>query len=336
MSVWVPPDWPRGRPGHRDPGTEPQVAVSGDDDDAVVDADDGADSGDGLGGVRRIDSGTTPDRHPRTVGARPSYGERHADYGERHADYGERRPVYGERRPAYGERRPAYGERRPLLVDEPVPRSAREGRGRGQDNGGGRSRRRRRDGVEANARLTGSTAAVLLVLLAAEGVTILSIRPLLSAHVFIGMLLLPPVLLKIGSTTWRFARYYLGDPEYRRKGAPPPLLRLLGPIVVVLTVTVLATGIALLLAPLSMRSTLLLLHKGSFVVWLIVMAVHVLGHLLDTARLAPRDWYHRTRRQVKGAGARQWLVASSIAVGLVLGAVMLPHVGTWLTAFGHG
>jgi hypothetical protein len=40
---------------------------------------------------------------------------------------------------------------------------------------------------ERNARLTGSTAAVLVALLALDGVTILFVRPLLSLHEFIGM-----------------------------------------------------------------------------------------------------------------------------------------------------
>ena len=200
------------------------------------------------------------------------------------------------------------------------------------------SARRRRDGVEANARLTGSTAAVLLVLLAAEGLTILRIRPLLTPHIFIGMLLVPPVLLKMGSTLWRFARYYAGDPEYRRKGPPPLLLRLLGPVVVALTTVVFGTGLALLLGPLSWRSRLLLLHKASFIAWLVVMTLHVLGHLLDTARLAPRDWLRRTRQQVDGAGLRQWAVATSMAMGLVLAFLVVPEIGPWLVAGvpGHG
>jgi cytochrome c biogenesis protein CcdA len=138
----------------------------------------------------------------------------------------------------------------------------------------------------------------------------------------------------MGSTTWRFARYYVGSPEYRRKGPPPMLLRLLGPIVVVLTVAVFATGIALLLGPQGWRSQMLLLHKASFVLWLAAMALHVLGHLLDTARLAPRDWYWRTRRQVRGAGLRQWAIATSLALGLVLGLLVVPRIGPWL-ASGH-
>ena len=210
----------------------------------------------------------------------------------------------------------------PPAYDDPTPRRTR----------------RCRDGVEGNSRLTGSTAAVLLVLLAAEGLTILQVRALLTPHVFIGMLLVPPVLLKMGSTTWRFARYYLGSPEYRRKGPPPMLLRLLGPIVVVLTLAVFATGIALLLGPSAWRSQLLLLHKASFVLWLGAMTLHVLGHLLDTARLAPRDWFGHTRRQVRGAGLRQWAIATSVALGLVLAVLVVPRVGPWLAAGhpGHG
>jgi hypothetical protein len=172
------------------------------------------------------------------------------------------------------------------------------------------------------------------VLLAAEGVTILRIRVLLTPHVFIGMLLVPPVLLKMGSTIWRFARYYLGDPAYRRKGPPLPIFRLIGPVVVVLTLAVFGTGIALLVGPRSWRSELLQLHRDTFIVWLAVTAVHVLGHLADTARLAPRDWLRRSRHQVDGAGARQWAIAASMTLGLILAVVVVPRVGPWLI-IGH-
>ncbi len=184
-------------------------------------------------------------------------------------------------------------------------------------------------GVEGNARLTGMTAVVLLVLLAAEGFTILRIGRLLTLHVVVGMVLVPPTLLKIGSTTWRFARYYLGSPQYTRKGPPPALLRLLGPFVVVLTIAVIGTGIALLLGPASSRSEFSFLHKATFVVWLAVMSLHVLAHIADTARLAPKDFYRRTRRQVRGAGARQWALVGALCVGLLLAAAVAPKVGPW-------
>src|SRR5487761_1124144 len=204
--------------------------------------------------------------------------------------------------------------------------------------GGRRERLPGLDPGEANARLTGGMAAVLFVLLAAEGLTILQIRGLLSEHVFIGILLVPPVLVKTGSTTYRFARYYLGTPAFRQKGPPAALLRLLGPFVVLLTFAVLATGIALLLVGPSLRSAMLTLHKASFILWIIAMTVHVLGHLADTARLAPRDWMRRTRRQVTGASARQWTIAASLVAGVLLGLLFLGRVAPWLasvTRLGH-
>lgn len=186
------------------------------------------------------------------------------------------------------------------------------------------------DGVEANARLTTMTAVVLLVLLAAEGYTILGVHAHLTLHVVIGMILVPPVILKVGSTSWRFARYYLGSPAYRQKGPPPMLLRLLGPIVVVLTLAVLGSGIALLLAPSSARQELLLLHKATFILWLGAMAVHVLGHLVETMQLAPKDFYWRTRSQVRGAGKRQWALVGSLVLGVLLAVAVAPKVGPWI------
>jgi hypothetical protein len=182
------------------------------------------------------------------------------------------------------------------------------------------ARRAKKDdaGVAGNARLTAANAVVLLVLLAVEGVTILRVRQLISPHVFIGMVLIPPVLVKVASTTWRFVRYYRGAPAYRRKGPPPVLLRLLGPVVVILTLVLLASGVGLLLVSPSWMSLLL--------------KVHVLGHLGEVLRLAPRDWLRRTRRDVTGAGLRQWLIAASLVVGVLLGFLLLSRVGPWLAS----
>ena len=47
-------------------------------------------------------------------------------------------------------------------------------------------------GAEGNERLTAITGAVLLVLFAAEGLTILSIHQLITVHFFVGMLLIGP------------------------------------------------------------------------------------------------------------------------------------------------
>jgi hypothetical protein len=191
-------------------------------------------------------------------------------------------------------------------------------------------------GPEGNARLTGATAAVLLVLLAAEGFTVLRVGALLTPHVAIGMILVPFVAVKIGSTGWRMAKYYLGDAAYRERGAPPILLRLLGPLVVLLTALLFASGIALLLVPHSLRQETMFVHKASFVLWFGAMAIHVLSHVLETSRLAPADLMSRTRSQVSGAGTRLWVQAGCLVVGIILAVVMVPTIGPWLAGGGIG
>ncbi|MGH9096612.1 MAG: hypothetical protein ACRDWB_04245, partial [Acidimicrobiales bacterium] len=91
---------------------------------------------------------------------------------------------------------------------------------------------------------------------------------------------------------------------------------------------------ALLLTPTGWHSRMLLLHKVSFILWIAAMVVHVLGHLFDTARLAPRDWMRRTRQEVNGAGLRQWSIAASLVVGLLLAFITVPEVGRWLVTGG--
>jgi hypothetical protein len=186
-----------------------------------------------------------------------------------------------------------------------------------------------RDGVEGNARLTAAAAAVLLLLLAAEGATWLSVQSLLRAHVFIGFALIPPTLLKIGATGYRFARYYTGAAGYRGKGPPKLVLRLLGPVVILTTGALLASGVGLGLTRGSTRALLLSCHKASFVVWFAAMTVHVLGHALDVARVGPRDWRAAPRSVIGGVGARRWLIAVVIVVGCFAGVVGLQALGSW-------
>jgi hypothetical protein len=184
------------------------------------------------------------------------------------------------------------------------------------------------DGVEENARLTAATAVVLLGLLATEGVTIVFLRPLLSVHVFVGMMLIPPVALKLGATGWRFARYYLGDAAYRLKGPPHPFMRLLvAPGVVLTTVFVLGTGVALLVMGPS-GGVVRGLHKASFVLWFGAMGLHVLGHVLKLPGLVAADVRRRTR--LPSARARALLLLGSLMAGAVLAASTLHLAQPWL------
>ncbi len=189
-----------------------------------------------------------------------------------------------------------------------------------------------RGGTEGNARLTGLTALVLLVLLAAEGATIPFIRSQLTLHIFLGVLLIPPVLLKVATTFWRFARYYTGASDYVAKGPPHAFHRLLvAPLVVASTAGLFGTGV-LLIALHPQRGLVLGLHKASFIVWLWAMSAHVLGHVLKVPGLAKAD----LDRVVPGSGLRQFLVAGAIVAGIVVALATLPLAHDWATwAAGH-
>ena len=68
-----------------------------------------------------------------------------------------------------------------------------------------RLRRLFQGGSDGNARLTAAAAVVLLVLLAAEGLTLLGgVGRLLTPHIFIGLLLIPPVVadVSMGNATY--------------------------------------------------------------------------------------------------------------------------------------
>jgi hypothetical protein len=182
-------------------------------------------------------------------------------------------------------------------------------------------------GIDGNTALTCAAAAVLTALLLAEGVTIIDMGGLRTPHMVVGLILIPPVLVKLASTGWRFARYYLRAPAYREKGPPLPALRLLAPVLVVTTVAVFATGIALL--ALGRRSdTLIEIHKVSFIVWAVVFGVHFLAHVPRMARSVTGDW------RLRGAWARLALVGGSVLVGVAAALALLSPITGW--HHGHG
>ena len=154
-------------------------------------------------------------------------------------------------------------------------------------------------GVEGNGRLTAVNGMLLIGLLAVEGVTILNVRGLITLHIYLGLLLFGPVLLKCASTGYRFLRYYRGRRPYLEKGPPPLVLRALGPVVVLSSLAVLGTGLGLVFTKPGHGNLLLTLHKASFIVWFAVMVVHVLGHVFEAAVLSWRELRgpaHRPRR----------------------------------------
>jgi hypothetical protein len=184
-------------------------------------------------------------------------------------------------------------------------------------------------GTDGNEQLTAITGATLLVLLAIIGVTILRIGQLISVHLFVGLMLIGPVVLKMASTGYRFVRYYSGSRPYRAKGPPPVVLRLIAPGVVVSTLAVFVSGVVLLFDGPRHRSTLLLIHKAGFFVWLAVTALHVIGHL-------PGFWTSfrgadsvRDETGIPGTPGRWMALAGALLAGLVIAIVLIPRFSAW-------
>jgi hypothetical protein len=189
-------------------------------------------------------------------------------------------------------------------------------------------RRDRFGGTEGNEILTTATAVVLTALLIAEGLTILRMHGLVSAHMFIGMVLIPPVLLKLGSTGYRAVRYYTGSRAYRAIGPPLLPLRLLAPVLVATTIVVFVTGVLLLVKG-HKSDTLLQIHQVSFIVWGVVFAVHFLAYLPRMVRSLRADWGAARREAVPGAGLRGLLLTAAVGGGAALALSLLPAMNAW-------
>src|SRR5437773_5385658 len=173
-----------------------------------------------------------------------------------------------------------------------------------------RTMRGRSGGSAGNEQLTAVVATVLIVLLAIEGATLLQLRSLLTVHAFVGMLLIPLIALKLASTGWRMLRYYRGADEYVRRGPPNLALRVVvSPVLVLSTVVLFGTGVALLALD-QTEGTVVALHKATFLVWLGAAGVHVLAHVLRLPRLL--------RQRARGAALRLALVAGTVVAGGLL------------------
>lgn len=212
-----------------------------------------------------------------------------------------------------------------------MPRDGSRPESAGRRAYSGFARRIRGGGSDGNEQLTTVTGMILIVLLAVIGVTIPDLRGLISVHLFVGLVLLGPVVLKMASTGYRFMRYYTHNPEYRRKGPPELILRVIGPVVVVSTVGVFVTGIALLIVGPNNRNPWLLLHKVTFIVWVVFMGLHVLGHLPAIGRALGigRKGDEQLAGAAPGTVGRWIAITSAVVAGVILALVLIPDFSAW-------
>jgi len=185
--------------------------------------------------------------------------------------------------------------------------------------------------VVGNERMTALAGAVLLVLIVVELVTAARLRTLLDAHVFVGVLLAGPLAVKIGSTGYRFLRYYTRSPAFVRRGPPRLALRVLAPLLIAMTLVVIGSGIGLVVTGPTQAGPLLPLHGFSVLIWLPLIAIHVFAYIWRVPHLVADDWSKSSVQQARGRGWRLGTNLGALLLGTLAAILVLPAAAPWIT-----
>ena len=179
-------------------------------------------------------------------------------------------------------------------------------------------------GPRANQRLTALTGAVVLPLAVLVLLTGLFFGDLWRAHYFIGYVLLPVALVKMGSTAYRMVRYYLQSGLHRHVRPPYLLARLASPALVVSVVVLFVSGIAMWLTH-SQGDPWGWIHTDAAVAFSGIVLLHLGMYLPETLRATqddvrptpPTTSSQRTRRlAVVGAALLAGLLLALATIGL--------------------
>jgi hypothetical protein len=185
--------------------------------------------------------------------------------------------------------------------------------------------------VVGNERMTALAGAVLLVLILVELVSAAILRTLLSVHVFVGVLLAGPLVVKLGSTGNRFLRYYTGSPAFVRRGPPRLALRVMAPLFIATTLVVIGSGIGLVVTGPRHAGPLLPLHGFSVLVWLPLIAIHVFAHIRRVPHLVADDWSNPSSRSLApGRGLRLGMNLGALICGALASILLLPAAVPWI------
>jgi hypothetical protein len=182
-----------------------------------------------------------------------------------------------------------------------------------------------------NARLTALVGLLILLgPVAVELATIvLGVHSHMSLHVFVGLALIPAVVLKLASTGWRFARYYTRSQAYVEHGAPRVTMRLLAPLFVAATVVLFSSGNAMGVLQGHGLVVARRLHGPASVLWSVLFGVHALVYLkralVDGSREVTAD-----EPPVAGRRRRGYAIAVVVALGLAVGAATVPAQHRWV------
>ena len=180
-------------------------------------------------------------------------------------------------------------------------------------------------GTVGNEILTSAAGLALVGVIVVEVVTIIDIAGLTGTHMFIGLVLIPLVILKLGTTGYRAVRYYSGSVSYRALGTLLMLLRVIAPLFVAATLVILVTGVVLM-ADGHKAGSVLEVHKVSFIVWVVLLGVHLLAYFVRALRLVLADLRVTKGDVAPGIGIRTMLLVSALGGGVALASALLPTI----------
>jgi len=172
---------------------------------------------------------------------------------------------------------------------------------------------------------------VLLVLIGVEIIIAADMRALMPIHIFVGVVLTFPLFMKMGSVGYRFLRYSTGSPAFVQKGPPRLEMRLLAPLLLLASLSLVASGItlALLGPPTAFSVCVLRLHALSVICWLPLVALHVGTYIWRVPRLLLADWQKHSTRWVPGRGWRYGGTLVALLAGTGAAALFFPFAASW-------
>ncbi|HKY04511.1 MAG TPA: molybdopterin-dependent oxidoreductase [Blastocatellia bacterium] len=224
--------------------------------------------------------------------------------------------------------------------------------------------RRSRDTVTTNTRFTRSLGAVLFWLVILQffsallffGVCVNWEMPrwlpysfTRAVHFFVGFMLIPLVLLKLATTSWKAAGYYLGRAAYRKEGPPRWYNRVLSPVMGLLFIASLWSGVAMWGSYEYLFPVPYLYHDYAVVQWHLwssafvaaLVIFHIVAHFAETFRNRER----KAKEDSANIEAPGYRVARRAAVGSFIGGAVYLAVSaaqwpwprlSWLSKYHDG
>lgn len=213
-------------------------------------------------------------------------------------------------------------------------------------------------GVKGNRRLTAATGVTLHTLLWVQVVSaviflLMSVNVVLPTgplhavvrpvHFFVGFLLIPLVAIKLGSTGYKFAQYYLlRGPRYHEAGPPGLLARLIAPLMVLSILVLFVSGWEMWSFENQFGVAWIPVHVFASIVFVGALTVHVVLHVREAhdeaaadfaAAAAPSEVSVSEEDWAAGRLTRRALLGTGLASGAVLAfsTAQFPVAVSWLS-----